>query len=78
VSEHTPVHEERGGGGTDRQAHDAERGKRGVWGNGSATGGPGPRDRERGSARGRKLSPIVWPHWAASEIGRVRATEIGR
>jgi hypothetical protein len=34
------------------QAHDAEREERGAWGNDSATGDPGPRDRERGSARG--------------------------
>jgi hypothetical protein len=33
------------------QAHGAEREERGAWGNGSATGDPGPRDRERGSAR---------------------------
>jgi hypothetical protein len=36
------------------QAHGAERGERGVRGNGSATGNPGPRDRERGSARVKK------------------------
>jgi hypothetical protein len=29
------------------QAHDAEREERGMHGNGSATGDPGPRDRER-------------------------------
>jgi hypothetical protein len=33
------------------RVHGAEREERGVRGNGSATGGPGPRDRERGSAR---------------------------
>jgi hypothetical protein len=39
------------------RVHGAERGERGVRGNDSATGGPGPRDRERVSARGRKLAP---------------------
>jgi hypothetical protein len=34
------------------RVHDAERGERGVRGNGSATGGPGPRDKEREGARG--------------------------
>jgi hypothetical protein len=57
------------------QAHSAEREKRGARGNGSTTGGPGPRDRERGSARGRKLAPTGWPHWAASEGGRARTRE---
>jgi hypothetical protein len=52
------------------RVHGAKRGERGVRGNGSTTGGPGPRDRERGSARGRKLAPTGWPHWAASEGGR--------
>jgi hypothetical protein len=33
------------------QAHGVEREERGVRGNGSATGDPGPRDRERGSER---------------------------
>jgi hypothetical protein len=32
------------------QAHNAEREERGTWGNGSTTGDPGPRDRERESA----------------------------
>jgi hypothetical protein len=54
---------------------DAERRERGVRGNGSATGGLGPRERETGSARGRKLAPTGWPHWAASEGGRVRVRE---
>jgi hypothetical protein len=34
------------------QAHDTEREERGARGNGSATGDPGPRDREREGARG--------------------------
>jgi hypothetical protein len=46
-----PVHGECGGGGTDRAAHGAEREERGARGNGSTTSDPGPRDRERGSAR---------------------------
>jgi hypothetical protein len=39
------------------RVHDTERGERGVRGNGSATGGPGLRDRETGplgSERGRE------------------------
>jgi hypothetical protein len=36
------------------KAHGAERGERGMWGNDSATGDPGLRDRERGSARVKK------------------------
>jgi hypothetical protein len=36
------------------QAHGAEREERGARGNGSATGDPGPRDRERGSARAKE------------------------
>jgi hypothetical protein len=55
------------------RVHGAERGERGVRGNGSVTGGPGPRDRER--ARGRKLAPTGWSHWAASEGGMARARE---
>jgi hypothetical protein len=38
------------------QAHDAEREERGARGNDSATGDPGPRDRERGSARVKETS----------------------
>jgi hypothetical protein len=34
------------------QAHGAEREERGARGNGSVTGDPGPRDREREGARG--------------------------
>jgi hypothetical protein len=39
-----------------RQAHNAEREERGAWGNSSATGKPGPheRERERGSAQVKK------------------------
>jgi hypothetical protein len=43
------------------RVHGAERGERGMQGNDSATSGPGPRDRERGSARGRKLALTGWP-----------------
>jgi hypothetical protein len=57
------------------RVHGAESGERGVRGNDSMTGGPGPRDRERGSARGRKLALTSWPHWAASKGGRARARE---
>jgi hypothetical protein len=55
-------------------AHDVETEERGTWGNGSATGDPGPRDRERERGR-RKLAPTDRPHWAASERGRARARE---
>jgi hypothetical protein len=44
------------------RVHDVERGERGMRGNDSATGGPGPRDRERGSAWVKKLAPIGRPH----------------
>jgi hypothetical protein len=47
-------------------AHDAEREERGARGNGSTTGDPGPRDRERAHG-GEKLVPTDQPHWAASE-----------
>jgi hypothetical protein len=57
------------------RVHGAKRGERGVRGNGSVTSERGPRDRERGSVRGRKLAPTGWPHWAASEGGRARARE---
>jgi hypothetical protein len=57
------------------RVHGTEIGERGMRGNGSATGRLGPRDRERGSARGRKLAPTGWPHWAMSERGRARARE---
>jgi hypothetical protein len=36
------------------QAHDAERERRDARGNGSTPGEPGPRDRERGGASGRR------------------------
>jgi hypothetical protein len=36
------------------QAHDTEREERGARGNGSTTGDPGPRYRERGGANGRR------------------------
>jgi hypothetical protein len=39
-----------------RQAHGAEGEERGARGNSSATGDPGPRDRERGSARVKETS----------------------
>jgi hypothetical protein len=57
-------------------AHGAEREKRDARGNGSTTGDPGPRDREREGARGRrKLAPTDWPHWAASERERAHVRE---
>jgi hypothetical protein len=49
-------------------AHGVEREKRDARGNGSTTGDPGLRGREREGARGRrKLAPTDRPHWAASE-----------
>jgi hypothetical protein len=57
-------------------AHGTEREKRDAQGNGSTTGDPGPRDREREGARGRrKLAPTDRPHWAASERERARVRE---
>jgi hypothetical protein len=47
----TLVHGERGGAELTGQAHDAEREERGAWGNDSATGDLGSRDREGGSER---------------------------
>jgi hypothetical protein len=56
-----------------RQAHGADREERGVWGNGSTTGGPSPRDRERervGKKTGtNRLAPL------GSERGREGARE---
>jgi hypothetical protein len=58
------------------QGHGAEREERGARGNGSVTGDPGPRGREkRGARRRRKPAPTGWPHWAASERGRARGRE---
>jgi hypothetical protein len=63
-----------GAGRTDLtgRVHGAEREERGARGNGSSTGEPGPRGRERGSARMKKPAPTGRPHWAASERGRAR------
>jgi hypothetical protein len=57
-----------------RQAHGAEREERGARGNDSATGDPGPQDRERGSARGEEnLHRQVGPTGQrAREGGRAR------
>jgi hypothetical protein len=52
ASAHSPVHGDSGEGGTNR-AGPRRRERKGVErGNGSATGEPGPRDRERGGERG--------------------------
>jgi hypothetical protein len=71
------------------RVHGVERGERGVWGNGSATGGPDPRDRERECA-GKKtgadrLAPLGSERWreGAREGGppvrrRGRAAWLGR
>jgi hypothetical protein len=46
-----------------RKVHSAEREERGARGNGSATSEPGPaRQRERRSARAKKLAPTGRPH----------------
>jgi hypothetical protein len=58
------------------QAHDAEREERGARGNGSATGDPGPRDRERGSARVKKIGADRMAQ-AGRERDRERAGERG-
>jgi hypothetical protein len=57
------------------RVHGTEREERGARGNDSATGEPGPRGRERRGAQAKKLVPIGWPHWAASERGRARGRE---
>jgi hypothetical protein len=58
------------------RVHGAEREERGAWGNGSVTGDPGPRDKDRERVRGRKkLATTDRPHWAASERGRARERE---
>jgi anti-sigma factor ChrR (cupin superfamily) len=63
VSAHSPVHGEHGGAELIGQAHGAEREERGVRGNGSVTGDPGTRDRERERVSGRrKLAPTGWLH----------------
>jgi hypothetical protein len=56
ASAHSPVHGESGEGGMDKASPQRRERKKGVWGNGSAAGDPGPRDRERerGSARVKK------------------------
>jgi hypothetical protein len=49
ASAHAPVHGERGEGGTDKAGPRLRERKEDAWGNGSTTGEPGPRDRERES-----------------------------
>jgi hypothetical protein len=55
------------------QAHGAEREERCARGNDSATGDPGPRDRERGSARVKKTSTD-----RSAPLGREREREHAR
>jgi hypothetical protein len=52
ASVHAPVHNERGEGGTDKAGPRHRERKEDARGNGSTTGEPGPRDRERGGASG--------------------------
>jgi hypothetical protein len=51
ASAHSPVHGESGEGGTDKASPQRRERKEDPRGNGSATGEPGPRDRERGGER---------------------------
>jgi hypothetical protein len=52
------------------RVHGAEREKRDVWGNGLASGEPGPRDRERGGTRvAKQLAPTGRPQRAESKSG---------
>jgi hypothetical protein len=76
ASAHALVHGECGGGRTDRAGSRCRERRKGRMGNGSGTGDPGPRDRERGSARVKKsgadrLAP------AGRERDRERARERG-
>jgi hypothetical protein len=52
ASAHSPVHGGRGEGGSDRAGPRRRERKGDARGNGSATGEPGPLDRERGGERG--------------------------
>jgi hypothetical protein len=54
VSVHEPVHSERGEGGTDRTGPRCRERGQGHAGNGSTTSNPGPQDRERRRACGRR------------------------
>jgi hypothetical protein len=73
VSAHAPIHGERGGGGTDRAGPRHRERRKGRSGNGSATGDPGPRDRERGSTWLKKTGT----DWSAP-LGRERERESAR
>jgi hypothetical protein len=58
------------------QAHGTEREEWGARGNGSATGDPGPQDRERRSARAKKTGANrLAPLGSERERGRARARE---
>jgi hypothetical protein len=54
ASAHAPVHGGRGEGGTDKAGPRRRERKGDVRNNGSTASEPGPRDRERGSARVKK------------------------
>jgi hypothetical protein len=59
-----------------RQAHDAERERKGALGATTRRLAFRARDTQRERASGRrKLAPTDRPHWAASERGRARARE---
>jgi hypothetical protein len=57
------------------QAHGVEREDRGARGNGSTTGDPGPRDRERGSARVKETGANRSVPLGSEREGRVHARE---
>jgi hypothetical protein len=77
ASAHSSVHDRRGEGGFDREGPRRREGEeRGARGNGSAIGEPGPRGRERGSARVKKPAPTGRPHWAASKRESAREKEL--
>jgi hypothetical protein len=57
------------------RVHGAEREGRGARGNGSATGEPGPRGRERRTAWVKKPALTGRPQWGKSERERARGRE---
>jgi hypothetical protein len=58
------------------RVHGAEREGRGARGNGSATGEPGPRGRERRTAWVKKPAPTGRPQWGKSERESAREREL--
>jgi hypothetical protein len=62
ASAHLPVHDKRREGGTDREGPQRRERKGDARGNGSATGEPSPRGRERRGSRVKKPAPTGQPH----------------